>query len=171
MQQVVERPPQAEWQELLEGVRNGDMEPCVSLQERLKPGLRLLLARKCLRQSEEVVTAAVLSSVVESVRRGEIASAAELARAARIAIAAHVAPRRAPARETLAANPADALSDHLSVREREMMRRFYILAEEPVDICRAMGVTLEEFKRVKSLARAAVAVSLETSRRVRSASV
>jgi hypothetical protein len=165
MDSVIEQPQtKTDWDALVAGARIGDVEMCFSLQERLKPGIRVLLARKPLRSDEDTAVAAVLSSVVEGVRGGAIANASELARAARAAIADHVAARRPMARETSTASPTTALDAHLSARERDMLRRFYVLAQEPVEICRAMGVTMEDFMRAKSLARAAVAVSLAARR-------
>jgi hypothetical protein len=170
MQQLLETPVQGmsrDWDQLLAGTRSGDIELSVLLQERLKPGIRVLLSRRVLCDSEEAVMAQVLASVVDAIRAGEVHNRVDLARATRLSIATHVAPKHSAARENWTANPAAALNNHLSARERDMMRRFYVLAEDPNEICRAMGVTMEEFTRVKSLARAAVAVSLAASRRAR----
>ncbi|HET8547331.1 MAG TPA: hypothetical protein VFL57_04975 [Bryobacteraceae bacterium] len=167
MQQVVEQVVcvHAGWDELLAAVRAGDIQPGLTLQERLQPSIRVLLARKSLRDSEDKVMAEVLASVIAAVRAGQIQTAAELARATRLAIEERVAPRRSAVRETSSANPSAALETHLSARERDMLRRFYVLAQEPADICRAMGVSMEEFTRAKSLARAAIAVSLAARRK------
>jgi hypothetical protein len=165
MQHVAaQQPSDQDWDRLIAGVRSGDPEMCFGLQERLKPGIWVLLARKSLKADGTAALQAVLSSVVGAIRRGEIAGAAELARATRLAIAEHVAPRRAAATAAEEANPVLALNTHLSDRERDMLRRFYVLAEAPADICRALGVSMDEFKRAKSLARAAVAVTLAARR-------
>jgi hypothetical protein len=171
MQQEIEQHPhvQSDWDALVAGARDGDVELSVSLQERLKPGIRVLLARKPLRNDPDTVLAAVLSSVINAVRRGAISNASELARATRAAIVEHVAPRLGMTRAMFATNPTAALDNHLSPRQRDMLRRFYVLAEEPTEICRAMGITMDEFTRAKSLARAAVAVGLMARRQSGSA--
>jgi DNA-directed RNA polymerase specialized sigma24 family protein len=155
------------WDDLLAGARAGDIEMTVAVQEKLKPGIRVLLSRRALNETEDVVMERVLSAVVDAIRAGEIRTRAELARVARLAISNHLAPRCPVARQSWTANPSAALNNHLTPRERDMMRRFYVLAQDPVEICREMGVPLDEFTRVKSLARAAVAVSLAASRHPR----
>jgi hypothetical protein len=153
-----------DWEALLAAARAGGVDPCVRLQECLTPGIRLLLARKPLRIEADVALAQVLASVVDAVRTGRVGCVSELAGVARAAITEHVAPRRPVAQATFAANPTTVLDTHLSARQRDMLRRFYVLGQEPADICRGMGVTMEEFTRAKSLARAAVAVSVISSR-------
>ena len=166
MQQVSEQESrvQVSWGDLLAGVREGDVEMSLALQHRLKAGLRIVLARKALRDREETVMAEVLSAVLDLVRKGDVSSPEDLAKAARAAVTERLEPRRPVLSEKSVSTPSVALNTHLSVRERDMLRRYYVLAQDPAEICRSLGVSMEEFHRAKSLARAAVAVSLASMR-------
>jgi len=138
--------------EVIAAIRYGCTGAEEDLWALLKPGVRWLLRR---RDADPLAADHILTQLFERVRRGHICTWPDLVRETRLEI--HEAPRRQRGEASDAASVGRLpIPSQLSVSEEEMMRRFYVDHESPLEICYRMSVSAELFADVKKRFRMAL---------------
>lgn len=167
--------------EYVEQIRQGDPAGIETLCQRFYRGIRFLLMRQLGREEAEDRAHDAILIVVQAIRRGELRDPARLRgyirTVVRRLVATHIG-RQVQTRQREAgiesaaeagdtrANPEVAAAAQerseimrefllgLSVRDREVLTRFYLLEQTKPQICREMGLTETQFRLLKSRAKA-----------------
>jgi hypothetical protein len=126
-----------------------------ALRTMFDPGLRLLLVRRGVRDTERV-SGMVLSRAADLVRRRAPSDPAALPSHLRTAMN-QIQPR--VGRAGIGTQPAETAEARevlarLDESEREALLRFYLRGQQPAQICQELGLTEQAFSALKSSVRA-----------------
>jgi RNA polymerase sigma-70 factor (ECF subfamily) len=173
--------PGPDWKAVVEQIRAGDSLGEEALYRNFASGARLFLQRRLGTQDVEDLVHDLFVIVVETIRRGDLREPERLMgfvrtvlhRQMRLGISRMVHKRETsidldsmpdltaaePTPEQLAAaNQKAAVMKHvlrkMSARDREVLTRFYLHDESPVQIRSEMGLTETQFNLLKSRAKA-----------------
>lgn len=171
--------PQEDWAGLVGRIRNGDETGVESLYAWMKTGVRAGLYRRLGWQAVEDRLHEILVVVLEAIRHGELREPERLAgfvsTVSRRAVAAEIRGainqrRRQVDSATCGASTPDRLSPEnlaadeeqsasmlgimrdLKARDREVLTRFYLKEETPLEICEGMHISATQFRLWKSRA-------------------
>jgi hypothetical protein len=141
-----------DWANLLLRVRSGDICAREELRALIRNGIDLLVRRRVPEVKRPVAAEQAIATVLRQVGDGLVQTEQEYAAAARQAVIDAAGTHTAPPKS--APVPAlHAITEDLSDMERDMLRRYYVLRQEPEQICATLHVPLERFSRARACFR------------------
>ncbi len=173
--------PYAGWIELVDRVRSGEIEGMEELYQLFSKGIRFYLCRQLGPQELDDKVHDTFLVVVQAIRRGELRDPQRLMGFVRTIVrrqvAAHIDkvvqirreqidldstiriadPHGNPEEEAMFRQRADLIKsvlNELSIRDREILTRFYLREQHQHQICTEMDLTETQFRLLKSRAKA-----------------
>jgi RNA polymerase sigma factor (sigma-70 family) len=178
----IEPLPEHDWAALVDGIRVGDQTAMESLYAVLSRGVRYFLLRNLGPEDLDDKVHDCFVIVAQAIRNGDLRDPERLMGyvrtvvkrqvAASIDVAVHQRRTRADFEETLFSvsdwreNPERSLiarqrteiarqvMESISARDRDILSRFYVLEQSQEQICTAMGLSYNQFRLLKSRAKA-----------------
>jgi RNA polymerase sigma factor (sigma-70 family) len=178
----IEPLPEHDWSAIVNGIRNGDQAAMESLYGIFSRGFRYFLLRNLGPEDLDDKVHDCFVIVAQAIRNGDLREPERLMGyvrtvvkrqvAASIDVAVHQRRTRADFEDTLFAvsdwreNPersviarqrteiARQVMESISARDRDILRRFYVLEQSQEQICAAMGLSYNQFRLLKSRAKA-----------------
>ena len=174
-------PPSGDWAGLVERIREGDPCGMEELYQLFSQGVRFYLCRQLGPQDLDDRVHDTFVIVVQAIRRGELREPERLLGFVRTVVrrlvASHIGDAVSARRELVPGEPGLALRDQrlnpeasaielqnekivervlrgISRRDREILTRFYLLEQTQEQICRQMGLSENQFRLLKSRAKA-----------------
>jgi RNA polymerase sigma factor (sigma-70 family) len=175
-------PSASDWTQLVTRIRNGDSEAMAELYSIFSRGIRYFLLRNLgpvdlddkVHDCFVIVTQAIQNGDLREPERlmGYVRTVVKRQIAASIDVAVHQRRSRADFEESLLSisdfreNPerilmakqrseiAKKVLNSVSRRDREILNRFYVLEQSQEEICAAMGLSYNQFRLLKSRAKA-----------------
>ncbi len=142
---------------LVTKIQDGDASAVDELTRLLDPGIRFFLSRSLHSSAVEQAVREVTLRVIKAIQNKELEDADRLLGYVRGVLQLRICGaalelRKPPRRDSAGARTADALR-RLSDREREVLRRFYVLGQEESQILAEMNLTAFQFRSLKSAVR------------------
>ena len=178
---ALERVEPCNWGTLVDRIREGDPCGMEELYNLFAQGVRFYLCRQLGPQDLDDKVHDTFVIVVQAIQNGELREAERLLGFVRTVVrrqvAAHIDQAISARKERNATEPGTALTDQrmnpeataiaqqneriverimrsISRRDREILTRFYLLEETQEQICRQMGLSENQFRLLKSRAKA-----------------
>jgi len=169
------------WAVLVQRIRNGEPSAMEELYRVFSKGIRFFLCRQLGPQDLDDKVHDIFMIITESIQNGELREPERLMGYVRTVVrrqvAAHIEVAVHARRNQTDLEYGDALSDHhanpernlidrqntqlarrilnsLNERDREVLVRFYLEEQRPTQICREMKLTENQFRLIKSRAKA-----------------
>ncbi len=169
----------AGWTNLVQRIRSGDTDGMEELYQLFSRGIRFYFSKRLDRDDVDDEVHDAFLSVVQAIRRGELAEPERLMSLVRTIVrtqvASHIAllgaappvpTNDAEANTSRQENPAESMAFHerkelieriaaqLGEREHEILTRFYVREQSADQICSEMSLTETQFRLLKSRAKA-----------------
>lgn len=156
-------PPAArvDFRRLVRNIQAGDKISADELGRLLNPGVRFVIARSLKAGQVDDLARDVIARVIRAIERNELRNPDQLLGYVRGMVqlricAADMDHRRPPRRGPASSGMERALTG-LSVREREILERFYVLGQDETRIVAEMSISAAQFRALKSTVKAQVA--------------
>ncbi|HVX67482.1 MAG TPA: hypothetical protein VHA11_12805 [Bryobacteraceae bacterium] len=148
----------AHFERLVQGIQAGDDSSAGELGRLLEPGVRFFIARSLASVPVDEIARDVVLRVIRAIRDGELRDPERLLGYVRGVVqlricGAGLGHRRPARRDIEDGRMAGALS-RLSGREREILKRFYVMGQAEDQILAEMSLSSTEFRQIKSAIRA-----------------
>lgn len=167
----------ADWSDLVARIRSGETDGMEELYQLFSRGIRFYLVHQLGASEVDQRVHDTFVVVVQAIRRGELGEPDRLMGFVRTIVRRQVAAyidqvvhkratQRAAPSESRRESPEEAVAFHrrtelidrvlatLSDRDREILKRFYVLEQSQDEICAAMDLTETQFRLLKSRAKA-----------------
>ena len=151
-------PDQHHLAELMIAVRTGNPDAVGELRQIFHPGTRFLIQRRLGSIDVEQQVAEVLDQAFRIIREDPSVGGASVTGLVRQVIAQRFpTTQQGSVAEAIARDPAVALAkgviDWLSALERDALRRCYVLRQQPESFLKALKLTPDQFRAIRSKAR------------------
>lgn len=172
---------EVDWTQLVERIQRNESEALEELYRLFSRGIRFYFCRQLGRQELEDKVHDTFLIVVQTIQRGELREPSRLMGFVRTIVRRQVAafiektttrrreeldvdsgvrlaaPQMTPEQEVIDRQNSGIMEEILresSRRDREILTRFYLLEQEPEQICLEMGINQTQFRLLKSRAKA-----------------
>jgi hypothetical protein len=151
----------AHFDRLVQNIRVGDDSSADELGRLLRPGVRFFIARSLAAVQVDEIARDVILRVIKAIREQELQDPDRLLAYVRGVVqlricSAGIEHRKPARRDLIDARLAGALR-RLSGREREILKRFYVMGQAEEQILTEMSLSSSEFRELKSTVRAELA--------------
>ena len=155
-------PPAAgvDFRRLVRNIQAGDQISADELGRLLNPGVRFVIARSLEAGQVDDLARDVIARVIRAIQYNELGNPDRLLCYVRGLVqlricGAAMEHRRPPRHDSASGGMENALAG-LSVREREILERFYVLGQDETRIVADMSISATEFRALKSTVKAQV---------------